>query len=91
MEAEDLVPDGQEDQEVQVTLVAQEVQETSLGVLVEVVQEQMVDQMADQMVDQEVGHSEDHCKGTHWQLALEVASSDWVLVAHPGSSLPSVG
>lgn len=86
MMAEDLVPAGQEDQVVQVTLVAQE---ASWGVLVEVVQEdqmadlivdlmvaQMVDHLVVQMVDQEVGHSEGQCMGTHWQLVLEVASSD---------------
>lgn len=87
MEGEDLVPAGQEDLVVQVTLVAQEVQEASWGVLIEAVQE---DQMVDQMVDPEVGHSEGHCKGTHWRLALVVASPDWVLVAYPGSCLPSV-
>ena len=50
---------------VEVLVLAGQVdQEASLGVLVEVVQE-----------DQMVGHSEGRCKGTHWQLDLEMVSS----------------
>ena len=68
-----------EAEEVQETLVAQEVQEALWGVLLEVLwEDQMVDQvghLVDHLVDQEVGHSGGQCKGTHWQLALEVASS----------------
>lgn len=65
-------------------LVGREDQEASWGVLVEVVQEgQMVGQMA--------GHYEGHCKGSHWQLDLEMVSSDWVLAWDPESCRRSAG